>query len=708
MTPARLIPRWLRQPRYDFRIAKYTSIYVVISCLWILFSDKIVAATDPSTFQILSTAKGWLFVAVTATLLHAMMVRNTRRIVATEAAHTVLFNHAADSILITDAAGRFTDVNMNAAELLGYSRNELLKLGFEDIVAPEDLARDSLGDHELSEGKSAVIERRYVRKDGSIVPIESNATTLPERKHLAIVRDITKRKLMEDALLQSEKQNRAIVNAVPDLLFRISSEGILLEYRTNDESQLYMPPVTFLGKKIDAVLPAEVAALAREAIQRALRSGTVESFEYSLTIEGQVKFFENRVVSLSDSEVLFVIRNITDRRMAEEERKKLENQLLRAQKIESLGTLAAGIAHDFNNILNIIMGNASLLMARDENVEKTQNRIRAITEASDRGAQLVKQLLAFARKTEIRQQSLSLNNLIRDASKLLEETFPKTVSLAYEFEPNLPPVIADPNQLHQVLLNFSVNARDAMPSGGRLTFKTRLASAEEIQRRFPQAPPKAHVAFTVADNGTGMDDETRLRVFEPFFTTKEVGKGTGLGLAVVLGIIQSHNGFIDVSSESGIGSRFTVYLPASEEHKKDDAELGSSGIKKLGNNEVILLIDDEKLALEATAEYLTEGGFTVLTAGDAEQGLDLYLRHANEILLVMSDYGLPKYNGEEFFARFRQISPSVPFILLTGFLETQARERMLAKGVNAIITKPYKPSDLMAKMRAVIDKKDPG
>jgi PAS domain S-box-containing protein len=705
MPVPRIFSRSTSQTRHHFNIVKYTSVYVIISCLWILFSDRLVAAADPSTFQLLSTAKGWLFVAVTATLLYAMMARYATRIMMTEAAHTVLFNYAADSILITDNAGRFIDVNANAEELLGFSRNDLLKMGFADIISAEELVKDPLAHEELGEGKSTVVERRYVRRDGSTVPVEINATVLPEGKHLAIVRDITKRKLMEDALLQSERQNRAIVNAVPDLLFRVDEHGTMLEYRVGDESRLYAPPIDFLGKNIKDVLPPNVAIPAQEAIRKTILSGKMEAFEYSLPMEGRTRFYEDRIVALSKTEVLSVIRDITDRKIAEEERKKLEEQLLRAQKIESLGTLAAGIAHDFNNILNIIMGNASLLVTRDSNPEKTDRRIQAISEATDRGAQLVKQLLAFARKSEIRQQSLSLNDFIRDTSKLLEETFPKTVSLAFELEPNLPPVIADPNQLHQVLVNLSVNARDAMPAGGRLTFTTRHVSSEEIRERFPQASPRPHVAFTVLDNGIGMDEETRSRIFDPFFTTKDIGKGTGLGLAVALGIIQSHNGIVDVKSEPGVGTEFSIFLPASEKTTRAGAQTEADKTWNVGRNEVILFIEDESLALEATTDFLTAGGFSVLTAVDAEAGLEMYKNHEKEIALVLSDYGLPKYSGEEVFNRLRKTNPNVHFILLTGFLEPETRERMQKMGVREIITKPYKPAELLMTIRAVLDRK---
>ena len=705
MTPFRTLSASGPQARHHFKIVKYTSVYVIISCLWILFSDRLVASADPSTFQLISTAKGWLFVAVTATLLYAMMARNAGRIMLTEAAHTVLFNYAADSIIITDGTGKFLDVNVNAEELLGFSRNELLKMGFADIVDPQDLARHTLMQQELGAGKSLVVERRYIRKDRSTVPVEINATVLPENKHLAIVRDITQRKLMEEALLQSEQQNRAIINAVPDLLFRINKDGILLEYRAGDESELFLPPKEFLGKNISDVLPPNVANPALEAIQKTLLSGKTESFEYSLLIGGRTRFYEDRIVALSKTEVLSVIRDITDRKVAEEERGKLEEQLLRAQKIESLGTLAAGIAHDFNNILNIIMGNASLLSTHEENEDKRKRRIKAITEATDRGTQLVTQLLAFARKSEIRQKSVSLNDFIRDTSKLIEETFPKTVSLAFELEPNLPPITADPNQLHQVLLNLSVNARDAMPEGGRLTFTTRYVSSEEIRERFPQAPPGPHVAFTVLDNGMGMDEETRSRIFDPFFTTKEMGKGTGLGLAVVQGIIQSHNGFVDVKSELGGGSEFAVYLPAAEIPAEKQSESGLDGAWKRGNNELILFIEDEALALEATTDFLVAAGYTLLTATDVEQGLSLYTDHQQDIALVLSDYGLPKFNGEEVFNRIRTIKPDIRFILITGFLEQEIRDRLMEKGVQEIVTKPYKLPELLSTIRKVLDLK---
>jgi PAS domain S-box-containing protein len=401
--------------------------------------------------------------------------------------------------------------------------------------------------------------------------------------------------------------------------------------------------------------------------------------------------------------LIAVTEDVTDRKRAEEAQKVLETHLFRVQRTESIGTLAAGIAHDFNNILNVIMGNADLLANMPGNSETVQRRIDSIAKAADRGSHVVKQLLTVARKADIQYLPIDVNEIIVEVTKLIEETFPKTIEPRTSLSPLLPFIIGDSNQIHQVLLNLCVNARDAMPGGGSITFATAVVDGAAIIERFPTAEQLKYISVGVTDTGSGMDEATLKRIFDPFFTTKEKGKGTGLGLAVAIGIVESHRGFIDVHSEPGRGTAFTLYLPAVDRRDTADTILLTADVSEARGSETILFIEDEQLIRELIVPVLSDNGYTVLTACDGEEGISMFQRHSGEISLVLSDYGLPKCDGEEVFKRVRLIDADVSFVVLTGFMGPDKRAELSDIGVTATISKPYKPADLLITVRDILD-----
>jgi len=397
-----------------------------------------------------------------------------------------------------------------------------------------------------------------------------------------------------------------------------------------------------------------------------------------------------------------IVQDITERKRAEPAHHRLEQQLLQAQRLEGIGTLASGIAHDFNNILNAIMGNASLLQLKPDDRDRVLARAGAILQATERGAQVVKQLLAFARKSEIQLRATNINTLIREVCKLLVETFPRTIAFQLDLDPSVPMLTADANQLHQVLLNLSVNARDAMPNGGLISYTTSMVPGTSVALRHPDATANAYVQIRVKDSGQGMSEEILSRVFDPFFTTKGIGQGSGLGLAVVQGIIQRHNGFIDVTSVPGAGTEFLMHLPLSEDVHVVSSSRDQEFHEIPGGSETILFVDDEPQLRESALEFLSVKGYRVLLAADGDEALSVYDRHRQEIALVLSDYGLPKYSGEELHDRIAAQNPHVRFVLLTGFLEPNKREDLLHKGINSIMMKPYKPTDILKQIRLVL------
>ena len=383
----------------------------------------------------------------------------------------------------------------------------------------------------------------------------------------------------------------------------------------------------------------------------------------------------------------------------------LQTQLAQAQKLESIGTLASGIAHDFNNILGIILGHTSLLERLREDSHMHSESVAAIMKATQRGTSLVKQLMLFARKTEPLLEPVKVNNIIGEITKLLQRTFPKTITISASLQQDLPEIVADSSQIHQVLLNLLVNARDAMPHSGTISITTGTVEGEIVSSRFPKATARQYVKVEVADTGIGMDEATRQRIFEPFFTTKGPGKGTGLGLAVVFGIVEYHNGFIDVRTALGEGTSFTVYLPIPEFIGHETQAAGKVLVDIPGGTETILFIEDEEALRSLAKGILVSKGYTVLTAEDGMEGVEMYRSHQKEIAVVVSDIGLPILGGQDVFRKIRAINPEAKVIFASGFFDPDTKTDMYKAGLKDFIQKPYMQDEVLQKIRAAIDSK---
>ena len=385
------------------------------------------------------------------------------------------------------------------------------------------------------------------------------------------------------------------------------------------------------------------------------------------------------------------------------EREKLQEQLLQSQKIESLGTLAGGVAHDFNNILNIILGYASTMVG-DARSSNLSDGLTVIRQAAERGAALVQQLLTVAHKNPMEFEPVDVNNQVHDLATLLHETFPKTITVVIDGDPGLPLIAADPNRLHQALLNLAVNARDAMPDGGTLTFKTGILSGVELKKRFPRAEISDYISIAVTDTGTGIEPSLRERIFDPFFTTKEHGKGTGLGLTVAYGIVGSHDGFIDCTSAGGHGTTFHIYLPLRrvESYREPAVSSPVNGRNPQPERAWVLFVDDEAPQAELMKNFLENHGYRVLVAQDGIEAVSLFSRHKAEIDVVVLDLGLPRLGGWEAFLRMKQEDPGVKAIFASGYIKTEVKAEMMRHGAAAIIHKPYLPEELSEQVIAAL------
>ncbi len=396
-------------------------------------------------------------------------------------------------------------------------------------------------------------------------------------------------------------------------------------------------------------------------------------------------------------------RDVTERKQTEEALKRSEEKVRHSQKMESIGTLAGGIAHDFNNLLAIIMGHASLLEMTKDKPQKVMQSAEVIKKAVNRGAGLVNQILTFARKTDIRMESVDVKLVIDELVIFLQQTFSKAIKINAHFGKNIPSITADYNQIHQALLNISINARDAMPHGGTLSFTTKVVSKKELKHFFSEASELHYVCISVKDTGSGIDEQTRKRIFEPFFTTKEFGKGTGLGLATVYGIMHGHRGFIDIDSKIGIGTTFHLYFPLNPDETEIDRQTQEAEVEIKGGRETLLVVEDEEMLLELLTEILVSKGYNVLSARDGLEGIDVYAAHKDDISLVLTDMGLPKLSGFDMFVKLKKINPDILTIFASGFLEPKTISEMYKAGAKEFIQKPYETEDVLSKIRNVID-----
>ncbi len=385
-----------------------------------------------------------------------------------------------------------------------------------------------------------------------------------------------------------------------------------------------------------------------------------------------------------------------------EERKRLEGQLLEARKMEAIGTLAGGIAHDFNNLLMGIQGNASLMLLDVDLSQPNHEKLKSIAEYVRRGADLTKQLLGFARGGKYEVKPTDLNELIKNQNRMFGRTR-KEITIREKYKKGLWAATVDQQQIEQVLLNLYINAWQAMPGGGVLYLQTEnVALNEDFVKPFKLVPGK-YVKISVADTGMGMNEAIRQRIFDPFFTTKEMGRGTGLGLASVYGIIMNHGGLINVYSKKGEGTTFNIYLPATESEVRDQKSEVSEDIRH--GDEAVLLVDDDEMIVNVGKQMLEMLGYKVLTAGSGKKAIEIYKEKQRQIHIVILDMIMPDMSGGGVYDKMKEINPDVKVLLLSGYsIEGQATD-ILARGCNGFIQKPFKINEFSGKIRAILDNK---
>ncbi len=618
-----------------------------------------------------------------------------------EASLRVLFSDNPRPMFVYDLqTHQFLEVNDAMIESYGYSREELLKMTILDIHPP-NLIHPLI--ENLSQDRPALQhsgEWKHKRKDGSIFDVEISSHVLDymgRQAVLVVAEDITKRKQAEEKLRESEVRFRSLIERSTDVISIIDAKG-KIQYMSPSVSRMGYSMEEVVGKSaFDIVHPEDAQKLLDSLKVIVSEPETLHTLDFR---------FRHRDGSYRDSESVVLnalnvpeIRGLVVNSRDITEKKKLEAQFLRAQRLESIGTLAGGIAHDLNNVLAPIL--LSFDMIRSSYTDARVKKIIDTMEVSARrGADLVKQVLSFARGIEGERTVVQLRHLMSEFERIILETFPRSISVVVNAPKDLWTVSGDATQLHQVMMNLCVNARDAMMNGGKIEVTAEnIALDERYVRTHLDAKAGPYVVLSIADNGTGIPRHILHKIFEPFYTTKEAGKGTGLGLSTVLTIVKSHGGFVNVYSEEGKGTIFKVYLPAqmSAEPVPTKKELMQT---YKGNGELILIVDDEAAIREITKAALEAYGYQTISAADGTEAVALFALRKDRIDLVITDMMMPYMDGVATIHALRKLDPKVRILAMSGLARTEGVSEL--KGVTSFLTKPYTSGKLLEAVHSAL------
>ncbi len=521
-----------------------------------------------------------------------------------------------------------------------------------------------------------------------------------------------KSRLADEALRESELKYRTIVESVEEGCFEIDLQGNLTFFNDPLCKMLGYTPEEMLGKNTLEFTSRETMLKMDKIYDQIRKTGEpIRGTGYDAVGKNSEGIALELAASLirnpQGNPVGFrgVLRDVSERKDAEAQKRKLELQVQQAQKMESIGTLAGGIAHDFNNILMGIQGNASLMLLKTDSSHAFHEKLKNIEAYVENGTELTRQLLGFARRGKYHTIATDINSIIDKSASMFGRT-KKEIRIHKDLMPDIYTVEVDRGQIEQALLNLYVNAWQAMPEGGGLYLKTENvildANFENIQPY--KVETGKYIKITVTDTGSGFDDETKKRIFEPFFTTKEMGRGTGLGLASVYGIIKSHGGYINVHSQKDQGTTFAIYLPASgKEVQQEKAEpVIKTATKGTGT---ILLIDDEEMIIKVGEELLHELGYNVIAATSGEEAIKLYKKNADKIDLVVMDMIMPGMGGGETFDNLKAINPDIKVLLSSGYSINGQASKILERGCDGFIQKPFNLNQLSEKIQQIIAKK---
>jgi two-component system, cell cycle sensor histidine kinase and response regulator CckA len=590
----------------------------------------------------------------------------------------------------------------------GYSRERAVnsEVPFLNPVHPEDREKVMQWGPLLSSGKSVNYEYRIIREDGSVRHIWDRGYPITEKDgkvkfYVGTGRDVTEWRQAEEALRESREYLNQIINRISDtILVKDQNHMFVL---VNDAFCAFAKRKRedLIGTGSFKGLPEELARSLLRDEERVLETGVESQTEDVITDrDGQQHILMTKKSIFTDKngnrQLILVSRDIT-------EYKSLEAQFLQSQKMEAIGVLAGGVAHDFNNLLNVINGYSEMALDELAKDHPVREDIEQILEAGQRAASLTSQLLAFGRKQILQPEVLDLRKIIMQMGSMLRRLIGEDIDLVTRTPKSLGTVLADPAKIQQVILNLAVNARDAMPQGGKLTIEVADVDFDEkFVKTHPMSKQGPHVMLAISDSGVGMDAKTQSRMFEPFFTTKEKGKGTGLGLATVYGIVNQSNGFIWVYSECGKGTTIKIYFPQAEPVRKKTAS-GTQPKLEFQGSETVLLVEDESAVRTLAGRILREKGYRVIEAADGKEALRLAEGYPDEIHLVLTDVVMPEMGGSILVSHIKESRPGIKALYISGYTDNAIVHHGILDSNIAFLEKPFSIDNLSRKVREVLD-----
>jgi len=629
-----------------------------------------------------------------------------------------VFNSQLDAIFVltADVPAIVLECNQAAVDIFGYAPGDLIGEPVDKLhVDPSHLERfqTQLRSSIHHQGHLKQFEFSMKRKDGAIFPSEHTVVEMKsdsgERTGwISMVRDLSHLKETESALLEAEQNYKTLFQemldgfALHEILCNESGEPVdyrFLEVNPAFERMTGLKAEEIEGRTVLEVLPGTESHWIQTYGKVALTGEPVFFENYSVDLK---KHFEVRAFQPFSNRFACIFQDITQRKQAEAEQINLQARLNQAQKMESIGTLAGGIAHDFNNILFPIVGHTEMLMEDTPEDGPVRSSLNEIYAGALRARDLVQQILSFSRQGKSELQMMKLQPIVKEALKLIRATIPTSISMTQNIQPGCGAVTADPTQIHQIVMNLTTNAYHAMEeSGGELKVGLEQIQVARPNPVYPEMAPGSYACLTVADTGPGIPREILDRIFEPFFTTKEKGKGTGMGLSVVHGIVEAMNGAVQVSSEPGRGTEFRVYLPVVGKGDEKKESLTREALP--GGSEKVLLVDDEEAIIAMERQILERLGYEVFPCSGSMEALDTFRARPDQFDLVITDMAMPNLSGDKLAAELVRIRPDIPILLCTGFSETLTEDRIEALGIRGLVLKPIIMKDLALKIRKILD-----
>ncbi|MBI4255732.1 MAG: PAS domain S-box protein, partial [Candidatus Rokubacteria bacterium] len=626
-----------------------------------------------------------------------------------------LFEGASDPIATFALDGAVTSANPETERVLGYAHDEMLGRHFRDFLRPasaalmEDRARRALAGEKIPPTVEVVV----IRKDGGELTVEGRVSPMRDQQGQitgwqVIYRDLTERRRAEAALRASEERYRSLVEG--------SLQGIIIHrdfvtlFANSAFARMfgYESPREVVGVDTRGwIAPEELPRMAAYVAARRGGDTAPSHYEFQALRRDGTRIWAEAMVSTvawdGQPATQVAVFDVTERKRAEEALRQSEDVLRQSQKMEAVGRLAGGIAHDFNNLLTVITGRTELLLLRLPADDRRRRDLELVKKTAERAASLIQQLLAFSRKQMLQPRRLDLNEVVAGMAQMLERLIGENLELLTTLEPALGAVRADPAQVEQIVLNLAVNARDAMPQGGRLAITTANVDLDAaFVDAHPGASPGPHAVLAVTDTGVGMSAEVLAHVFEPFFTTKEVGKGTGLGLATVYGIVKQHNGYVEVQSAPGRGTRVRIYLPQVGEPVEGAGAPGGRRAGPASTTGTILLVEDQHEVRELAREILDAAGYTVLAAGDPQQALELARRHDGAIDLLLTDVVMPLMSGRELADRLTPGHPGMRVLYMSGYTDDAIVRHGALDADTVLLPKPFTPDSLARQVQEML------